>query len=259
MHIICKEKDYYDFVGYGENGSEDVTFDRRNMWVIKPANSELYDKDNILHVIHSMLCTQNTELTERVIGVFIGFNLYIIYISAEKDRKEKYLNYQYEIRPFKYNAELIAKRICYDIKHPKPIDFVTIETSVWDYLNYRLKTWKDLNYRLKTWKDLKNYQNAKTSKSHIAEREYKEGNPNNWKINPLFSKDWESEKSNNKIPILKNTFIPKLVSAEECYRNIEEWLISQYNDVDQESEGLTDVDKAINHGFDKKTSFRNVK
>lgn len=250
MHIICKEKDYYDFVGYGENGSEDVTFDRRNMWVIKPANSELYDNDNILHVIHYMLCARNTELTERVIGVFIGFNLYIIYISAEKGRKEKYLNsYQYEIRPFKYTAELIAKRTCYDIKHPKPIDFVTIETSVWDYSNWKLKTWKD-------WK---NYQNAKTSKSHIAEREYKEGNPNNWKIEPLFSKDWESEKLNNKIPILKNTFIPKLVSAEECYRNIEEWLIAQHNDVDQESEGLTDVDKAINHGFDKKTSFRNVK
>lgn len=248
MHIICKEKDYYDFIGYGENGSEAVTFDRRNMWVIKPANSELYDNDNILHVIHSILSEKGTNLSARSIGVFIGFTLYIIQITAEENRKEKYLNgWQYDIKPFKWNAELIAKRTCYDIKHPKPIDFVTIETGVWNYSNWKLKTWKD-------WK---NYQNAKTS--NLVEKEYKEGNPNNWKIKPLFERDWESQKKDGKIPILKNTFIPKLVSAEECYRNIEEWLISQYNDKDQESEGLTDVDKAINHGFDKKTSFRNIK
>ena len=241
MHIICKEKDYYDFVGYGENGSEDITFDRRNMWVIKPATAELYDRDNILRVIHSILYERTRELSETVIGVFIGFSLYIIYLSAELNRETNGI-----LRPFKWDAKLLAKRTCYDIKHPKPIDFVDIDLSVYDNSPFYIKN-------LKAWE--KGYNNRVWE---LKEKEYKKGNPNNWEIKPLFSNDWESEKFDKKIPILKNTFIPKLISAEECYRNIEEWLISQYNDKDQESEGLTDVDKAVNHGFDKITSFRKM-
>ena len=61
------------------------------------------------------------------------------------------------------------------------------------------------------------------------------------------------------IPILRNTWVPSFVDANEAYYNIEEWLIAQHNDVDQESKGITDIDKVINHGFDKRESFRNIK
>lgn len=57
-------------------------------------------------------------------------------------------------------------------------------------------------------------------------------------------------------PILSKTFIPSLVPAEEVWENLYEY-ISSLNDVDF-SDGRTDVQKVESHGFDKKTSFRNM-
>lgn len=221
MRILCKEKDFYDYVGFGENGSEDVTFDRRKMWMIK-RESDAYDESTIYHVIDSLMKSRGEkQLTEKVIGVFIGYTLYIIKLTSEP-RKFSFDN---GIEPFKYSAELIAARKCYDIKHSLPIEFV--EFGIFNPWNLKSFS-KDLT------------------------KDYKEGNIANWEIKPAF------KNIEDRIPILKNTFIPKLIDAKEVYYNIEEWLISQHNDVDQESIGLTDVDKAINHGFDKKTSFRKM-
>lgn len=238
MRILCKEKDFYDYVGYGENSSEDVTFDRRNMWMIKREGEDA-DYDTIYHVIDTLL-TDRERHAEGVIGIFIGYALYIVKLTATP-RETSYDS----VKPFKYSAELIAARKCYDIKHSLPIEFVKIETSIYDYSFWRLKSWKS-------------YTNAQKDEDFLI-KEYKEGNVANWKLKPAFEKSWAFVDINGKIPILKNTFVPKLIDAKEVYYNIEEWLISQYNDVDQESEGLTDVDKAINHGFDKRSSFRNVK
>ena len=211
MRILCKEKDFYDYVGFGENGSEDVTFDRRKMWMIKREDYQFVDS--------LMRSKRGDQLTEKVIGVFIGYTLYIIKLTSDPRK----FSWDKGIEPFKYSAELIAARKCYDIKHSSPIEFV--EFGIFNPWN------------------LKSFQKDLT-------KDYKEGNVANWEIKPVFDDD--------RIPILKNTFIPKLIDAKEVYYNIEEWLISQYNDVDQESVGLTDVDKAINHGFDKKTSFRKM-
>jgi hypothetical protein len=56
-------------------------------------------------------------------------------------------------------------------------------------------------------------------------------------------------------PILKNTPIPSLIPAREIYNNLDNYFRSMRNDKTVELVN-SDIDKAINHGFDKKTSFR---
>jgi hypothetical protein len=57
-------------------------------------------------------------------------------------------------------------------------------------------------------------------------------------------------------PILKETKIPSFIEAKDIYINLLNYLSAQKNDKDYSTD-LTDIDKAENHGFDKKTSFRN--
>lgn len=58
-------------------------------------------------------------------------------------------------------------------------------------------------------------------------------------------------------PILGNTYIPKDIPAEEAWNNIYEYISSLK---DKEIvDNRTDIQHAESHGFDKKTSFRNVK
>jgi hypothetical protein len=56
-------------------------------------------------------------------------------------------------------------------------------------------------------------------------------------------------------PILKDTPIPSIIPARDFYNAIDNYLRSKYNDKTIEIKN-SDIDKAINHGFDKKTSFR---
>lgn len=239
MKILCKEKDYYDYIGYqnGYDSTEDVTFDRREMEMIEPG------QDINGRGIENLV----SEITDNcpegsVVGVWIGFTLYIFKLWADPNRwtHDPLGNF---LKPgFKWTSELIAARRDYNVKHPHPIEFVYIKTSLFDYSNWKLNSWK-------------NWKNFNAAKKDLASyiNEYRTGNVANWKFKDIYGD------GPYKVPILKNTWIPKHVSAQDAYIGIEEWLIAQHNDVDQESEGLTDVDKAINHGFDKRASFRNVK
>ena len=58
-------------------------------------------------------------------------------------------------------------------------------------------------------------------------------------------------------PILEGTWIPSMIPAEEVWNNITDYLLSikEPKIVDNR----TDVQHLESHGFDKKTSFRNVK
>ena len=243
MKILCKEKDYYDYIGYqnGYDSTDDVTFDRRDMDMIEPGQD--INGRGIENLVSSIAdgCPDGAT-----VGVWIGFTLYIFKIWADPNRWTRDVLGNFLKPGFKWTAELIASRKEYNVTHPNPIEFVYIKTPIFDYTN--LSVYK----RLRTWKDWKNFKAAMNDPiSYI--NEYKTGNIANWKFKNVCGD------GPYKAPILKNTWIPKYVSAQDAYYGIEEWLIAQHNDVDQESEGLTDVDKAINHGFDKRASFRNVK
>jgi len=56
-------------------------------------------------------------------------------------------------------------------------------------------------------------------------------------------------------PILAKTQLTKLIDPEEIWKSLANYISSLNNDKDI-SIPMTDVEKAINHGFDKRTSFR---
>jgi len=58
------------------------------------------------------------------------------------------------------------------------------------------------------------------------------------------------------LPILGGTQITSLLDAKEVWIELQTYFSSLKNDKDIDLH-LTDVEKAVNHGFDKKTSFRN--
>ena len=58
-------------------------------------------------------------------------------------------------------------------------------------------------------------------------------------------------------PILEGTWIPSLIPAEEVWNNISDYLLSIKEP--EIVDNRTDVQHLESHGFDKKTSFRNVK
>jgi hypothetical protein len=66
------------------------------------------------------------------------------------------------------------------------------------------------------------------------------------------------EDSGTNSPILRNLEIQHIIPPLEIYTDIEYYIASRKDEQDVESKGITDVEKAINHGFDKKTSFRKM-
>ena len=69
-----------------------------------------------------------------------------------------------------------------------------------------------------------------------------------------YNKDYDTIET----PILKDTHLPGLLDPLKIYVNIDNYLRSLHNDVTHESKGITDEEKAINKGFNKKESFRNI-
>lgn len=68
---------------------------------------------------------------------------------------------------------------------------------------------------------------------------------------------WEDTKGRIENPILANTFIPKLIPPTEIWQTIYDYLSSIKDK--PISDLRTDEQKLESAGFDKKTSFRNVK
>jgi len=57
------------------------------------------------------------------------------------------------------------------------------------------------------------------------------------------------------LPILANTQLTSLLNPEEIWKELQNYISAKNNDKNVDIE-IADVEKAINHGFDKKTSFR---
>ena len=59
-------------------------------------------------------------------------------------------------------------------------------------------------------------------------------------------------------PILADTDLVRLIDPREIWIELDQYLSSLKNDISQESAGLTDRDKALNHGFSHPESFRKM-
>lgn len=58
------------------------------------------------------------------------------------------------------------------------------------------------------------------------------------------------------LPILNDTFIPSVIEQFVIWNELSNYISAKNNDKNIEIE-MTDVERAVNHGFDKKSSFRN--
>jgi len=59
------------------------------------------------------------------------------------------------------------------------------------------------------------------------------------------------------LPILANTRITSLIPAEDIWKELSNYISSLKNDKD--SVYVSDIEKVVNHGFDKRESFRSIK
>ena len=125
-----------------------------------------------------------------------------------------------------------------------------------------LTTWKNYNKKRELikfdiisfsfplfYKNKKNASNEKTLNTLIQKI-----NTNDYKIKRNLT---TCEK---KIPLLKACGITNIVNPIDIYLSFEEYFSLEKTALERtESIGITDIDKLENHGFDKKTSFRNIK
>lgn len=83
---------------------------------------------------------------------------------------------------------------------------------------------------------------------------------NSIKKKEIFNKFYirkNGEKEERHIPILRDIGIAALVKPEDIYFALDEYFSKQITDSERiESVGITDKERAVNHGFDAKTSFR---
>ena len=117
----------------------------------------------------------------------------------------------------------------------------------------------DCKYELVSiFKDNKHYYDKEISIVPVEKNMFYGSNWRAWNKKEINSFAELREVENRRIsnPILKDLFIPSLVKAEDIWKDLSNYISSKYND-----KTITivnsDVDKAVNHGFDKKTSFRN--
>lgn len=59
------------------------------------------------------------------------------------------------------------------------------------------------------------------------------------------------------LPILANTQLTRLINPEEIWKELSNYISSLNND--KNSVFVPDIQKVVNHGFDKRESFRNIK
>ncbi len=64
------------------------------------------------------------------------------------------------------------------------------------------------------------------------------------------------DKTLTSLPILRDTFITKIIDAESIWKDLNVFISSQKNDKNIDIVN-SDKDKIVNHGFDTVTSFRN--
>lgn len=232
MKIIDRNNDYYDYLSH-QNGVDDETvFDRRY--------SELLTKKLLCDKINNGDGCYRIVDGKKIPFPLIPYNRFCF--QFEKEREEpfflialvagfnffvlKWNNLRYEENALvDFSMELLCSRKWYEYKG-EPLNLYTVNSKAF-------------------------------AVDKMSAKEWQKANLSNCNFHPLLNLSGELE--NCPIPILRGAGFASIIPPEDIYCGIDEYLLAAKNDVSAESAGLSDVDKAINHGFDKRTSFRNVK
>ncbi len=132
------------------------------------------------------------------------------------------------------------------------------------------------NYKVELVKYWKNYDNLVDFEFGIAEELRNYGYKNDYRydrsryekqsIDSLYNTKllkaylYDSRLKDRSYPILCESGIASCTDSHQLYMDIEEWLSAQKErELRIESKDITDKQKIVNHGFDTRESFRNIK
>lgn len=219
MLIIRKTKDYYDYVA-SQLCDENVVFDRRNEDIsfTNPSYGAYIGVMRVGHYVSRNINRQDD--TYHHVVVELGRMRYLFGVNMTCQHTS-----YYEYKSSKLDVSLIDK-IEIDKRADEPVIRVCInaELNIHQYM-------QAFTYD----KTSDAYKNA----LHMALKNF----------------TFKQNTYNN--PILKDTWIPSHINANEAFTNIYEYLCSLRDTPIVDTR--TDVQKVESHGFDKKTSFRNIK
>lgn len=232
MKIIDRNSDYYDYLWQQNGGDDEVVFDRRGSVLL--SKQTLCDAincgDGCYRIVNGKkrfipLLPYNFFPWEKKNGE--PFFLFVLaagfnffVIKLSSLRYEENTNLLID-----FSMELICSRKWYEYKG-EPLNLYTVDSKAFVVDKLSAEEWHKANF-------------------------------SNCNFRPLLNLSGELERC--PIPILRGAGFASIIPPEEIYCGIDEYLLASKNDVSAESAGLSDADKAVNHGFDKRTSFRNVK
>ena len=223
MTILDRYKDFYDYLSYDERFMDDtITFDRRN--------SKLLDKQS--------LCKFDAFGKPQNCINYIYFHIGYVTWIIKLEFKVIWGRFGCNLDEKSYKMTLIETYKDYDDKYLFGLGHINISEFDIEYL----KKYKSL----KSFKDIIKFE----------QQEHLKYNNKSNVVYPLNGNSYNNIK-NSDIYILEKTGIPSIINAEDIYLAFDEYFRSLKDDIDVETD-LTDNDKIINHGFDKKTSFRKV-
>lgn len=218
MFIIDKNQDYYDYLSHVYGVDKKVVYDRRG--------SENLTDVSLLELLFKEAFPWRVSLKESHNFLLeVGYKQYLLQVDSikvlfqERELPQREIDIDSLIDSVKWDVKLL--RVFEDNKHyyssPMSITPCMI-LGGWKY------TQKQVDSLVKT-----------APFTEVIPR-------------------LPSEKEVLKNPILKGTSITSIVTAQEMWENLQNYISSLNNDRDSGTI-LTDEEKAINHGFDKH-SFR---
>lgn len=227
MRIIDKNSDFYDYL---QDKSDTIVFDRRG--------SKILDKRDIGN--HFDLINGKEDDKYRFILLQCGATYWLL-LATVTDRDLWCAN--------DYKLELLATWK----NHFKPRVVIKMDILYFN-CNYILN---GPNVYVGSYSYDKIKQNVNTLKKMINTNDYKVS----YNITDSMSKDYNlaTRTRSTKFcpPILKNTGIPSVISAQEIFSALEEHFSLLKTEAERtEAIGVTNDDKITMHGFDVKTSFR---
>lgn len=238
MKIIDNKKDYYDYISGIYGIDPEVVYDRRNS--IRLVNINQQNQFNLYGSTFAATC-----------------------FSTERDDYAGYYTNMWSHKPWHSLKDNGGKEYFCKLEYLAGLEVGwTLYVFAVDKI---LKTKDSTEWIINPRIVAKNKITAKAADAPIVFGECKFNPHTNWWIRqrehlPDLYKDvsFVPDKSNLiENPILENSWIPRFINPEEVWNNVYDYLISQKEKpiIDNRSD-ILHLEAA---GFDKKTSFRNVK
>lgn len=223
MKIICKIKDYYDYLQAQYGIDEKVVYDRRDSFVIP---TRATDGGN-----------------PRILDYFFKD---IVYGDKPKQKIRQFSSKKYDTRVHAQYKKFVMEG--------KIFHFL-LEVGFFHYL-FEVERYLDDHEEVHLEPSLLQVRRVKR---HVGQTPLGivRCDLRYWGSGKMYILPPDCEHKMLRNPILKDTWLPKFISADEMWQHLYEY-ISSLNDKEV-IDSRTDKEKIESHGFDNTTSFRNIK